>query len=177
MALYNLDNDKAKFRICAAIQMSSLGLPVIYYGEEVARAGSEWPLNRTDMPWGERDIRPGKGAVRDEAMRAYYKALLHIRRDHPALRRGDYTLLSGPQEPLLAYVRHDAASGDSVMVLVNREDKALAADFLLPDAWNNKPVLDELSRTAVATAAGRIALSMAPRSVRILSVSSGKAEH
>jgi len=177
MALYNLNNDKDKFRICAAIQMTSLGLPVIYYGEEVARAGSEWPLNRTNMPWGERDIKPGKGAARDEAMRDYYKALLQIRRDHPALRRGDYTLLSGPQEPVLAYVRHDAASGDSVLVLVNREDKALTANFLLPDAWNAKPVTDELSRTAVATAARRIALSMAPKSVRILSVSSGKAEH
>ncbi len=73
MALYNLNNDKARFRICAAIQMTSLGLPVIYYGEEVARAGSEWPLNRTDMPWGERDIKPGKGAARDEAMRDFYK--------------------------------------------------------------------------------------------------------
>jgi alpha-amylase len=177
MALYNLNNDKDKFRICAAIQMTSLGLPVIYFGEEVARAGSEWPLNRTDMPWGARDIKPGKGAVRDEAMRDYYKALLQIRRAHPALRRGDYTLLSGPQEPVLAYVRHDAASGDSVMVLVNREDKVLTADFLLPDAWSNKPVSDKLGRTAVATAAGRIALSMAPKSVRILSVNPGKAEH
>jgi hypothetical protein len=63
------------------------------------------------------------------------------------------------------------------MVLVNREDKELTADFLLPDAWSGKPVTDELGKTAVATAAGRIALSMAPKSVRILSVSSGKAEH
>jgi alpha-amylase len=177
MALYNLDNDKNKFRICAAIQMTSLGLPVIYYGEEVARAGSEWPLNRTDMPWGDNDIKPGKGAARDEAMRDYYKRLLHIRRDHPALRRGDYTLLTGAQEPLLAYVRHDAASGDSVLVLANREDKALTADFPLPDAWSATPVSDELSKTTVVTAAGRIALSMAPKSVRILSVNSGKAEH
>jgi alpha-amylase len=115
--------------------------------------------------------------VRDEAMRDYYKALLQIRRAHPALRRGDYTLLSGPQEPLLAYVRHDAGSGDSVLVLVNREDRELAADFLLPEAWSARPVTDELSSTAVATAAGRIVLSMAPKSVRILSVTSGKAEH
>ncbi len=82
MALYDLNNDKDKFRICAAIQMTSIGLPVIYYGEEVARAGSEWPLNRTDMPWGDRDIKPGKGLARDEAMRDYYKQLLHIRRHH-----------------------------------------------------------------------------------------------
>lgn len=177
MALYNLNNDKDKFRICAAIQMTSLGLPVIYYGEEVARAGSEWPLNRSNMPWGDRDIKPGKGSARDEAMREYYKALLHIRRIHPALRHGDYTLLSGPQEPVLAYIRNDAASGDSVVVLVNREDRELTSNFMSPDTWSNKAVADELNNKPVTISAGRVELSMAPKSVRILGVISGKAEH
>lgn len=170
MALYNLNGDKDKFRICAAIQMTSAGVPVIYYGEEVARAGSEWPLNRTNMPWGDRDIRPGNGDARDESMRKYYKTLLHIRRNHPALRRGDYTLLSGPQQPVLAFIRHDAASGDSVMVLANREERELTANFILPDTWSGKPVLDEQDKKAVAVSAGRVELAMAPKSVRILSV-------
>jgi len=181
MALYNLNGDKDKFRICAAIQMTSAGLPVIYYGEEVARAGSEWPLNRTDMPWGDLDIQPGKGEARDESMRKYYKALLYIRRHHPALSRGDYTLLSGPQDAVLAYIRHDAASGDNVVVLANREDKELTADFMLPDLWNGKPVLDELNGKPVTITAGRMEITMAPKSVRILSVDlgldSGKARH
>lgn len=177
MALYDLNNDKEKFRICAAIQMTSIGLPVIYYGEEVARTGSEWPLNRTDMPWGDRDIMPGKGKARDESMREYYKKLLHIRRRHPALTRGDYTLLSGSQDAVLAYIRHDAASDDSVMVLVNRDGKESKADFVLPAAWDEKPVADELNGKQVAIAAGHIELIMAPESVRILSLSSGKAEH
>ena len=173
MALYNMNGDKDKFRICAAIQMTSAGLPVIYYGEEVARAGSEWPLNRTDMPWGDRDILPGKGKARDESMRDYYKALLHIRRGHPALSRGDYTLLTGPKDAVLAYVRHDATSGDSVVVLVNREDKELTADFMLPDLWNGKPVADELNIKPVAIIEGRIKLVMSPRSVGILSSGMG----
>jgi alpha-amylase len=177
MALYNLDGDKDKFRICAAIQMTSLGLPVIYYGEEVARKGSDWPLNRTNMPWGERDILPGKGDARDEAMREYYKALLHIRHRHPALSRGDYTLLSGPQDAVLAYARYEAKSNDKVAVLVNREDKELAADVLLPSAWNEKTLTDELHGTPVAVADGRIKLTLAPKSVRILSANSGRVEH
>jgi alpha-amylase len=177
MALYDLNGDKDKFRICAAIQMTSLGMPVIYYGEEVARAGSEWPLNRTNMPWGDRDIQPGKGEARDESMREYYKTLLHIRRHHPALSRGDYTLLSGPQDAVLAYIRHDAASGDNVMVLVNRDDKDSTADFVLPDVWNGKQVADELNSKPVTITEGRIQISMAPKSVRILGLSSGKVEH
>ncbi|MEO8332553.1 MAG: alpha-amylase family glycosyl hydrolase [Gallionella sp.] len=181
MALSNLDNDKDKFRICAAIQMTSVGMPVIYYGEEVARAGSVWPLNRTDMPWGNRDLRHGKGVARDESMREYYKALLLIRRSHTALSRGDYTLLSGPQDTVLAFLRHDATSEDSVMVLVNREDRESTADFKLPDTWDGRQVADELGKKPVTITAGRVALVMAPKSVRILSlgsgVSTGKAEH
>lgn len=169
MALYNLNGDKDKFRICAAIQMTSAGVPVIYYGEEVARAGSEWPLNRTDMPWDDRDIRPGKGKARDESMREYYRKLLHIRRTHPALSRGDYTLLSGPKDAVLAYLRHETASRDSVIVLVNREGAELGVDYVLPEDWQGKPVADELSRKSVTIAGGRLQLIMAPKSVRILS--------
>jgi alpha-amylase len=177
MALYDLNKDKDKFRICAAIQMTSIGLPVIYYGEEVARSGSVWPLNRTNMPWGERDIKPGKGDARDESMREYYKTLLHIRRHHPALSRGDYTLLSGPKDSVLAYIRHDESSDDSVMVLVNREVQELTADFMLPGKWNGKPVADELNGKSVTITDGHLKLIMAPESVSILSVESGKAGH
>jgi len=181
MALYDLNKDKDKFRICAAIQMTSIGLPVIYYGEEVARAGSIWPLNRTDMPWGDRDIKPGKGDTRDESMREYYKALLHIRHSHPALSRGDYTLLSGPKDAVLAFMRHDATGDDNVMVLVNREETELTADMMLPgiwpDKWNGKPVADELNGKPVTITGGHIELIMAPKSVRILSVGSGKVDH
>ena len=179
MALYDMGGDKAKFRICAAIQMTSIGIPVIYYGEEVARSGSIWPLNRTDMPWGDRDILPGKGKPRDESMREYYKKLLHIRRHHPALSRGDYTLLTRPKDAVLGYIRHDVASGDAVMVLVNRNDKESTADFMLPGAWpgiwDGKPVSNELNGKTVTIADGRIVLNMAPKSVQILTLDSGKA--
>lgn len=176
MALYDLNNDRSKFRLCAAIQMTSIGMPVIYYGEEVARKGSEWPLNRTDMPWGDRDILPGKGLARDDAMRDYYKTLLHIRRHHPALSRGDYTLLTGPQDSVLAYARQDAASDDRVMVLVNRDSKEATASFMLPAAWAGRTVVDDFSGKAVAVSAGRLTLAMAPESVRVLSTGTGKVE-
>jgi glycosidase len=177
MALYDMGGDKQKFRICAAIQMTSLGLPVIYYGEEVARAGSVWPLNRTDMPWGKRDIMPGKGLPRDESMRAYYKTLLHIRHRHRALSRGDYTLLTGPQDAVLAYVRHDEKTGDQVLVLANREDKAATADFMLPATWHEKTLADELNGDTVPLAAGHLQVTLAPKSVRILSAGSGRVEN
>jgi glycosidase len=168
MMLGNLGGDRARFRVCAALQMASLGLPVIYYGEEVARGGHEWPFNRNDMPWGDRDILPGKGVARDEGMRDFYKALIRIRKEHSALRRGDYTLLTQPQDAVLAFARADAAGGDQVLVLANREDRPLPADVALPAGMSATGLTDLLTGQAVAPAEGRLQLEMAPKSVRLI---------
>ncbi|MFO1221116.1 MAG: alpha-amylase family glycosyl hydrolase [Burkholderiaceae bacterium] len=168
MALGDLDGNRARFRVCAALQMTSLGMPVIYYGEEVARDGHEWPLNRNDMPWGERDILPGKGVARDESMREFYKALIRIRKERAALRRGDYTMLTQPPDATLAFARRDATSGDQVVVLANRDDKPASADVAVPSGWTAAGARDALSGERVSTAGGRIKAEMAPTSVRIL---------
>ena len=172
MMLGNLGGDRARFRVCAALQMASLGMPVIYYGEEVARGGHEWPMNRNDMPWGARDILPGKGIVRDEGLRDFYKLLLRVRKEHPALTQGNYTLLTQPQDAALAFARRDAASGDQVLVIANREDKAVAVDIAVPTDWPARPARDHLSGESVNAAEGRIKLEMAPKSVRIITTAS-----
>ena len=168
MALANLGGDKAKFRLCVAVQMTSIGIPVIYYGEEVGRGGSEWPTNRNDMPWGDRDIYPGHGVARDESLRDFYKSLLRMRQQHPALTRGSYTLLSAPQDKLVAYQRSDLDSGDKVIVVANRDPDVAAADYPVPEGWVGKPIVDATSGAPVQVEAGRIKLDMAPVSVRIL---------
>jgi alpha-amylase len=38
------------------VAMSTVpGLPLLYYGDEIGRAGGEWPANRSDMPWADDD--------------------------------------------------------------------------------------------------------------------------
>ncbi len=167
MALGNLGGDKARFQVCVALQMASLGMPVVYYGEEVARGGHEWPFNRNDMPWGGRDILPGKGQPRDEAMRAFYKQVIAIRRAHPALSRGDFQLLMQPQDAALAFARRDAASGDVVVVLANRDDQPVAADVAAPAGWP-AAARDLVSGETVNTTEGRVRSMLGPKSVRIL---------
>lgn len=168
MMLANLQGDRQRFRVCVALQMTSLGMPVVYYGEEVARGGDAWPFNRNDMPWGERDILPGRGVARDEALRESYRRLIRIRLSHPALRRGDYTMLTQPADRVLAFMRRDAASGDAVIVLANREDEALAADIALPPAWTAAAARDSLSGEPATIGEGRLRITLAPKSVRIV---------
>ncbi|MBK6743696.1 MAG: DUF3459 domain-containing protein [Hydrogenophilales bacterium] len=175
MSLANVGKDKDKFRICVAVQMTSLGMPVIYYGEEVARGGSEWPLNRNDMPWGKRNILPGKGVARDEDLRDYYKRLIQLRKAHPALTQGDYQLLTGPQDPGLAYVRHEARSKDSVLVIANRGDTPLTVGHVLPATWAGNAMTDIENKETVALTDGRFELTVTPKSARIFLPATRKA--
>jgi glycosidase len=164
--LYELGGDKDAFRLCVALQMTSLGIPVIYYGEEVARPGSVWPLNRTDMPWGDRRIEPGAGVARDAAMRDWYKRLIAVRRDHPALRAGTYQRLSSDGD-LLVFAREDATGGDAAVVAVNRGREQASATVPAMPAWAGAAIIDALSGESARADAGTLAVSVPARSARV----------
>jgi len=179
-ALYLLDGDLDLFRLAALLQLTVRGIPVIYYGEEVGRLGGEWPENRSDMPWGERPVEPGEGLARNEALRADYQRLIALRRNHPALWRGDHVGLK-TEGDLLAFVRQDPESDDLVVVTVNRGAEPVAMELDLrqpfgapdgdawPDPWQaTTDVLDAWNRERLPVADGALAVALAPRSARIL---------
>jgi len=166
MALYELGFDKQKFRVCVALQMTSFGIPVIYYGEEVGRQGSVWPTNRMNMPWGERDVLPGKGVERDESLREYYQRLIRIRRDHPALYAGDFTRLYWEGD-LLVFQRVDEASGDAVIVAVNRGGETASVSVPAPGLWGGRAVRELLTDTDANTGDGQLTVEVPSLETRI----------
>ncbi len=166
-ALFQLGGDHELFRLAALLELTAQGLPMIYYGEEVGRPGGDWPDNRSDMPWGDRKIQPGAGKPRDEALRADYKKLIAIRRAHKALSRGTHTGLSSDGD-LLVFLRRDEASGDAVVVAVNRGTQPAAASFDAPADWGDGAVKDEWSGEDVPRTGGRIEVAVPPRGARIL---------
>jgi glycosidase len=167
MALANLGGDKQAFKLCVALQMTSLGIPTIYYGEEVARAGSTWPLNRGDMPWGKRAVLPGKGLARDEEMRTYYQRLIKARRENVALSAGSFKRLSADGD-LLVFERSDAASGNAVVVAVNRGSKEITSVVDAPQAWGaSGEAVDAIGGVKMAVNAGRIAVNVPPHTARV----------
>ncbi|HSW34476.1 MAG TPA: alpha-amylase family glycosyl hydrolase [Steroidobacteraceae bacterium] len=165
MALHNLGGDLDLFRLCVALQMTSLGIPTIYYGEEVARDGSVWPLNRNDMPWGNRGVLPGKGVKRDEALRDYYRKLIDVRRNHTALSRGSFRRLSSDGD-LLVFERHDVAAGNAVVVAVNRGQAAARVSVDAPTAWRGV-VSEVIQGTAATVDGGRLEIVVPPRQARV----------
>ncbi len=167
MALANLGGDKQAFKLCAALQMTSAGIPTIYYGEEVARGGSAWPLNRGDMPWGKRAVQPGKGLARDEDMRAYYRRLIELRRANPALSAGTFRKLSADSD-LLVFERTDAASGNSVVVAINRGRTTITSVVDAPAAWGAKTrAIEALTGATVDVDLGRIAVTVPARTAAV----------
>jgi alpha-amylase len=165
MALHNLGGDKDAFRLCVALQMTSLGIPTIYYGEEVARAGSVWPENRSDMPWGQRDVLPGKGLERDEELRAYYRTLIDLRRRNTALSRGSFRSLASDGD-LLVFARTDAEAANAVVVAVNRGTTEAATAVEAPAAWSG-PVREALTGATAVVDGGRLSVSVPPRQARV----------
>jgi alpha-amylase len=166
MSLYNLGGDKAAFKLCVALKMASLGIPVIYYGEEVARPGATWPMNRSDMPWGSTGVRPGKGLERDEAMRAFYKNLIAARRANPALSIGAYKRLSADGD-LLVFERSDAASGNAVVVAVNRGTADASVTVPAPTIWADAVPTDVLAMTKATRDGANLTLSVPARTAQV----------
>jgi alpha-amylase len=166
-ALFQLEGDKKLFRMAAILQLTTGGIPVIYYGEEVGRLGGKWPENRSAMPWGKKDVLPGKGQERDEALRADYTRWVGIRNAHPALRRGVHEAVVMEQD-LYAFARKDAESGDTVVVAVNRGAQAATLTMPVPAEWSGKTVLDRLTDKAVEVKDGKIQIPVDGQGARIL---------
>jgi glycosidase len=166
-ALYQLQGDVAGFRLAAILQLTSIGIPTIYYGEEVGRPGGDWPDNRSAMPWGSRPILPGQGLDRNEALREDYRRLISIRRAHPALQRGTQEALATDGD-LLVVAQRDSATGDVVVLAANRAATATTASFALPPEWAGKTVRDAWRNQALTPVDGQVRCEVPPRDACIV---------
>lgn len=79
-------------------QFTYTGIPVLYYGTEVAMPGKGDPDNRRDMDW-----------KKESPVRNHVKALARLRRQHPALTSGEFAVAAA-EGSLFAYSRSDAGS-------------------------------------------------------------------
>jgi glycosidase len=166
-ALKQLQGDAGLFRLAAILQLTTSGIPMIYYGEEVARPGGDWPENRSDMPWGNRKVLPGAGKPRDEALRADYRKLIGIRRAHLALSRGVHTAVATDGD-LYAFLRRDADSKDAVVVVINRGSAPATLKMAVPEEWGRAVAEDAWNGGVVGRSGDTVEMIVAPRSARVL---------
>ena len=171
-ALYQLKGETQLFRLAAILEFTSIGIPMIYYGEEVGRMGGDWPDNRSDMPWGEQKILPGTGQPRDETLRADYRRLIAIRKAHPALSRGVHTNLYGEGDTLV-FSQQDAESKDLVIVAVNRGSAESTVRVPFPPEWADRQVKDSWNQRKLEKQGDNLELTIPGRGAAIVEADSG----
>lgn len=111
-----------KARLAALLQMTSLGAPMIYYGDEVGMWGSDDPNNRKPMLWA--DLEPI-----DNDHLAFYTEAIALRNDHPALRHGDVRIIETRDDPsVLIFER--VLETERMLIVLNASD--VAAPVTLP---------------------------------------------
>ena len=73
--------DKGRLRLAAAFQFLYIGVPYIYYGDEIGMAGGKDPLCRGCMVW-DKDRQ-------DNDLLMFFRRLIAIRKENPELIKGD----------------------------------------------------------------------------------------
>jgi glycosidase len=104
--------------------MTLPGAPCVYYGDEIGMRGEQDPFNRGAFPWDR--------SAWDHELRAEVRALIGLRRRHPALRDGELHVL-GASDGLFAMTRRGA--GERFVVATNADPVERRLDALLPDGW------------------------------------------
>ena len=150
-------------RLVALAQMTYVGAPMIYYGDEVGMWGADDPTNRKPMLW--RDLEPYANPEQNFIMEdhlAFYREAVGLRRAHAALRVGSFrTLVADDEQDLWVFERRH---GDELM-LVALNAGSEAASFPSPaveGAW--QPVLGE---APAAEGEGAGALHVGPIAGRV----------
>lgn len=121
-------------KLMVLFQMTYLGAPMIYYGDEAGMWGGDDPDERKPMLWEDMTFedekshpfgktRPDDRNVFDRDMCAYYRSLIAIRKSSPSLTSGDYaTLRADDREDLYAFIRSSA--GERTIVVLNGSNLA-----------------------------------------------------
>ncbi|MBC8404488.1 MAG: hypothetical protein H8E15_04635 [Planctomycetes bacterium] len=135
-----------KARLAALLQMTYVGAPMIYYGDEVGMWGPDDPSNRKPMLWPELQpyAIPQENFVMEDHL-SFYRDVIALRNHHSALRRGSFqTLLTDDARDVWAFMRED----DTQWVVV-----ALNASMASADVDGEALLLDALAANGVSVAA------------------------
>ena len=108
--LTKVEGDITKAKLAFFLQFSFPGAPGIYYGDEIGLLGGKDPDCRRAFPWDESQW--------NTTLREWVKKLISLRKNTPALRRGDFqTILVDGACPCCVFLRQ--LGDESVLVAVN----------------------------------------------------------
>lgn len=95
-----------RLKIAALLQYTLYGVPSLYYGDEAGMEGCSDPFCRMPYPWGREN----------EELLAHYRFLGRLRKEHPALKDGDFRVLKA-ENGFLLYERR--RKKETIFIAVN----------------------------------------------------------
>ncbi len=142
----------ARARLVALLQMTYVGAPMIFYGDEAGMWGADDPSNRKPMLWKDLEPyeKPDENLVMPDQL-AFYKQAIALRNSHPALRSGTFeTLLTDDAADVWVFLRSDQQ--EHVLVALNASNTPRELRVPLPagapTAWT--PAFGEVKSVAVS---------------------------
>ena len=104
------DVKKHVMEMAVAFQMTWIGAPTLYYGDEAGVCGFTDPDNRRTYPWGKEDFE----------LVEFHREMIAIHRRNPVLKFGSTKILKAEKE-ILAFARFDEK--DQMLTVINMSDE------------------------------------------------------
>ena len=152
-------NKTEKMILAVIFQFTYLGMPVIYYGDERGMVGGQDPDCRRPMDWSE---------LKGQKLRLFetYKKLIALRKNHPALKIGEFfTHFADQKNNVYSYLRR--SESQEILIVLNNSAKTRMVAIPSPKDWKGF-VIDLLEGGKYEIVGGKISASLGPYSGLIL---------
>lgn len=165
----------ASQKLIAVLQMTYVGAPMVYYGDEVGMWGANDPDCRKPMVWDdldyedERTLPDGRRKAESDRVEVnrdlfeHYRELIALRRELPALRRGSFETVLLDDERQIYGVRRRLGDAE-VLVVLNNSDNRHESVLPLTGRWRNR----WKGGGAVSGVGGGLRVELEPRGAAIL---------
>ena len=169
--------DTRKLKLAFSLLLTLRGIPEIYYGDEIGLPGGDDPDNRRDFPGGfpgdQHDAFTAEGrTLEEQAVFVHVRKLLHLRREHPALRAGELIHILADDQ-VLAYVRRSAEGlggrAEQLLIVMNNADQPRTVELDTGDTLiaNTRSVTSLMGAGKAEVRGPEIRVTLSPRSLSI----------
>ena len=163
----------AGLKLAFTFLMTARGVPLVYYGDEIAMPGGGDPDNRRDFPGGFRDdprsaFAPAGRTPDEQAVFEHVRSLARLRAEMGPLRGGS-TVNLAVDEHTWAYARK--GDGQTVVVALNNAPAVATIDAAAGGLPDGTRLVDRLGSAGEATVeGGRLRLSVSGWSSAVFAV-------